>query len=286
MATPAPPSLIVHADDFGLSEAVNHGILDAHSNGVLTSTSIMAGAEAFDHAVGLSLASPSLDVGVHLTLVEEQPVLDPALIPSLLGENRRFHRHATVFTSEYFRGRISLVQVEAEFEAQIGKVLAAGLRVSHLDSHQHLHMLPGVLKVTLDLARRHGVPFVRFPRETIAPYMLRAPAGASRVAQLAVLNLFCALGEKRFAGRRTDHFVGFYHGGDLNRANLRALAARLPACGVTELMCHPGRDDPASGRAHWGYGWAAELEALTDPEVARILQRRGVSLISYRDMAS
>ncbi|HEY4713486.1 MAG TPA: ChbG/HpnK family deacetylase, partial [Aquirhabdus sp.] len=115
--------LIVHADDFGISEQVNDGILKAHLNGILTSTSIMATGAAFDHAVSISNSVPSLDVGIHLTLVEEKPLLEMRQISSLLDNNGRFYGHATIFTKKYLFGKIRIDEVVHELDAQIQKVL-------------------------------------------------------------------------------------------------------------------------------------------------------------------
>jgi hopanoid biosynthesis associated protein HpnK len=275
--------LIVHADDFGLSEAVNEGILDAHLNGVLTSTSIMASADAFGHAIAIARANDTLDIGIHLTLVEERPILDPDSIPSLVDGEGRFHRHATVFAGKYFQKKISLDDVRRELDAQIRKVLATGVRVSHIDSHQHLHMLPGVLKVALELANKHGISRVRFPREAIRPYMFRKAAGLNRVAQLAALNMFCSSGKHGFP-TSTEHFAGFYFGGSLNTENLLELVSHLPWSGTCELMCHPGHSDPSASRAHWGYRWPDELEAVKNADVSAALKARGIRLISWRDV--
>jgi predicted glycoside hydrolase/deacetylase ChbG (UPF0249 family) len=244
----------------------------------------MAGADAFDHAVAIAKANDTLDIGIHLTLVEERPILDPKTVPSLVDGEGRFHRHATVFAGKYFQKKISLDDVRRELDAQIRKVLASGVRVSHLDSHQHLHMLPGVLKITLELAREHGISRVRFPRESIRPYMFRNPAGLSRVAQLAALNMFCGAGKRDFP-TSTEHFAGFYHGGALNTKNLLDLVSHLPSSGACELMCHPGHADPSASRAHWGYRWPDELEALKNPDVVAALRARGAELISWRDLS-
>src|SRR4051812_1864993 len=101
-------SLIVNADDLGLSEAVNQGIAEAHTNGIVTSASIMANGAAFDHAVRLCQSIPSLDVGIHLTLVEEQPLLSRETIPTLVSDRERFHRHAKTFIKKYASGEIRL----------------------------------------------------------------------------------------------------------------------------------------------------------------------------------
>jgi hopanoid biosynthesis associated protein HpnK len=277
--------LIVHADDFGLSERINEGIRQAHLNGILTSASLMASGPAFEQAVGICRTVPTLDVGVHLTLVGERPVLDPQTVPTLVDERGLFPRHATVFARQYFRNKFSLPEIRAELEAQIKKVLSHGISISHLDSHQHVHMLPQLLAITVDLARQYRIPCVRFPHETVRSFMWGGPAAFSRVAQLLGLRFFCYLG-RRASIARANHFAGFFHGGKLNRENLKRVLEHLPLTGTCELMCHPGLDDPATPYGHWHYCWADELSSLTDPESADFLRRRGIKLISYRELPS
>lgn len=277
-----PLRLIVHGDDFGLSEAINEGIRCAHRHGILTSASVVAVGEAFREAVGICRTLPSLDLGIHLTLVEEKPLLPPPSVPSLLAPNGRFHRHAKVFTARYLRGQIDLQEVQLELAAQIERALATGLPVTHLDSHQHLHLLPGILEVVLELAERYGIRLVRFPTEKLASYMLQLPRGLSRVVYQLVLNVLCR--RARQWKWRTDCSLGFFFAGQLDRTNLKILIDHLPGDGTAELICHPGSHDPQSPYRHWGYHWTKELEALVDPEIRRLLQTRNVQLISYRDL--
>ena len=278
-------NLIVNADDLGLCEAVNEGIAEAHLNGIVTSASIMANGSGFDHAVRLCHSIPTLDLGIHLTLVEEEPLLNPAAIPSLVGPGGRLHQHATAFMQKYLSGGIRLGEVRSELEAQIQKVLSCGLCVSHLDSHQHLHMLPQILTMTIDLARKYNIPAIRVPRERFRPYMLRRAAGVLRVCELFVLNRFCQIG-KNMSVRRTDHFAGFCLGGRLHKKNLQTLLDHLPLTGTCELMCHPGKDDRTGSYGHWGYQWTDELRALVDPDISELLYRKGIQLISYRKLAA
>ena len=166
-SAPAPPRrpvrLVVNADDFGVSERVNSGIVHAHREGVVTATSLMAVGRAFEHAVRLARAVPDLDVGVHLTLVAERPLRPEG--SSLTGTDGRFPPGAGAFTLGWLTGRIRRADVEAEWSAQIERVLASGIRPSHLDSHQHVHVLPGLLDLARELAARYGIPFVRVPVE-------------------------------------------------------------------------------------------------------------------------
>ena len=201
--------LIVHADDFGISEQVNNGICLAHQEGILTSTSIMASGVAFEHGVNLLKQNPSLEVGIHLTLIEELPLLPKQLIPSLVGKNGLFFDHATTFIKRYLTGRIRLSEVRKEIDQQIRKVLDAGIPLSHLDSHQHIHALPGIRAVVFELAKKYGIPAVRLPSEQFHSYMLRSKGGLARLAQLFVLKVFCQIGHWRGVSS-PDYFMGFF----------------------------------------------------------------------------
>jgi hopanoid biosynthesis associated protein HpnK len=280
--------LIVHADDFGLSEAVNRAVIAAHGNGIVTATSLMAGGEAFEHAVSLAKACPTLDVGVHLTLTEQHSVAPAATVRSLVDEHGKLAPHAIRFAARYLRGEIALADVRTELDAQIRRVLDAGLAPSHLDGHQHVHVLPGIARVVADLASAYRIRAVRCPAERLRGYMIKdftarkGLAGARRVMEQLVLGGLSVLSPLR-ALRRVDGFVGFYFGGRLNEHNLRTVLEHLPPNRTIELMCHPGLDDPASRYAHWNYAWAAETAALSSPRIRELLDARGVRLIGYRD---
>jgi chitin disaccharide deacetylase len=272
--------LIVHADDFGISRRANEGIIEAHRRGIVTSTSIMASGEAFEHALDLLETTASLDVGVHLTLVDELPVLPGSEVSSLVGRDGRFHDGAAAFMKRYLRGAVSLAEVERELDAQITGVLNRGVKVSHLDSHQHLHVLPGVRRIVGQLAAKNGIRAIRHPLERPSPYMLGHPGATNRLAQLAILSAFCATA--RTAGtRQPDRFFGFFFGGKLTKANLMTVLRALPPCGICELMCHPGLVDPLSRHARWGYRWQDELDALTDRDVKEYVRAADIALVSY-----
>ena len=270
--------LIVNADDFGISEAVNRGIVEAHDRGIVTSTSIMATGPEFEHAVQLARQRPSLAVGVHLVLTEHRPLIGAAAAASLVRSDGTFEPHLKQLLKKRLRGLVSMSEVRSELDAQIRRVRAAGIAISHLDGHQHAHVLPGVARVVAELAAAHAVPAVRYPAERIRGYMLRSVKHAPRVIEQAALNFFCAsspLGRLR----RSDDFVGFYFGGRLDEANLETVLARLPARGTVELMCHPG-DEGLQAQGDWHYAWAAERDALTSPRVRELLLARGTQLVS------
>jgi hopanoid biosynthesis associated protein HpnK len=276
--------IVVHADDFGISERINDGILQAHCHGILTCASIIANGEAFGHAVALARSTPSLDIGIHLTLIEEKPLSKPADIPTLVNSHGNFHPHVTHFARRYLAGRINLQEVRKELEAQVQKVFAAGLVPSHFDSHQHVHVLPGILKIVLELSQKYGVQSIRLPREAgLLGKMRRVPF--TRVVQAMVLNAFCRMANGRIQ-RRTDSFAGFLYGGNLNKENLLNVLKHLPRHGTCEIMCHPGLEGPGSRYGHWQYHWLDELDALLDAEIKQFVHDEGIQLISWRELCS
>jgi hopanoid biosynthesis associated protein HpnK len=274
--------LIVNADDFGMTEAVNRGIVESHDRGIVTSASLMATGAAFEHAVALAKTRPNLAVGVHLTLTEQRPLTGSAAV-SLVGPDGRFAPHLVQFAGRYVRGNVVLAQVRAELDAQIRKVRDAGVVVSHLDGHQHVHVLPGIAAIVADLAAVHGIRAVRYPTERVRTYMLRNLSNARRLVEQVVLGVVCSLSPLR-ALRRSDSFVGFYYGGRLDEDNLATVLRRLPSRGTVELMCHPGGDDTRAAEGYWQYSWAAERAALTSPRIRALLTARGAQLVSYSDI--
>ncbi len=272
--------LIVNADDFGIAEAVNLGIAEAHDRGIVTSASIMATGQSFEHAVALARERPELGIGVHLVLTEQRPLAGTA-VPTLVGPDGRFAPHAVELAGRQLGARISLREVKVELDAQIRRVRAAGLAVTHFDGHQHVHVLPGIARVVAELAAAHGIAAVRYPAERVRAHMLRNPRGLKRLAEQAAVYVCCAL-SPRDGLRRSDDFVGFYFGGRLDERNLKTVLTDLLPGRTVELMCHPGQADTRADG--WRYAWAAELAALTSPRIRELLSARGVQLISYRDL--
>ena len=150
--------VIINADDFGLSPGVNRGILHAFREGILTSTTLLANPGHFDDAVALARETPELPVGVHLSVLWGPPVTDPAQVPSLLERDGRFPRSLTELARRYFLGALSLEQVRIELRHQSTKVLDTGLVPTHLDTHKHVHCLPGILEAVITLeSMNHGL---------------------------------------------------------------------------------------------------------------------------------
>ena len=258
--------LVVNADDFGFTRDVNRGIVEAHRNGILTATTLMATGAAFDDAVCLARENPALDIGVHLVLVGEPPF--PPTVAQLM--------RAVALGS---------VHIYDELIAQVRRVLDAKLQPTHLDTHKHTHLLPPVLEAVARISEECRIPWVRRPFDfpmTAAgiPWSKRATSRALTAVRSRFSRVLTSHG-----CRSTDHFAGFQITGTYGSAELVRLIHELPA-GSTEFMCHPGvcTGELRSARTRLKESREQELRALTAPEVRAALRRTGVELVSYRDL--
>jgi hopanoid biosynthesis associated protein HpnK len=272
-----PRRLIVNADDLGLDAGINAGVLRAHVEGIVTSASLSVVGAAFRHAVDRLKDVPRLSVGVHLTLVAETPVSPAESLPTL-APGGRLPGYFTVLFRRLLLGRVREEEIERELGAQVQKAFEAGVRVSHLDSHQHVHLHPTLLPIVLRVARRYDVPAVRAARRV-------RPLGGLRPALLAGFSRLAARRVRRLGLATPDVCLGLEHTGRLDEARLLRLLADLPA-GTAELVCHPGEPGEAIARRYpdWGFHWDAETAALTSPRVREVLDGSGVEVISYREL--
>jgi hopanoid biosynthesis associated protein HpnK len=284
--------LIVNADDFGLTDQVSRGILDANRQGIVTSTTLMANGLAFDTAVALSRRAPQLGVGVHLNLTEGVPVSPVWKIRSLTDRSGRFHLSPGRLLQGILTRRVDLAEVEIELRAQIDKVCRAGISPTHLDGHKHVHALPVVSETVIRLSQEFSVSCMRVPTEAAPelPGWLRS--GTSRTA--VVKQYLVGLAVSSFAWRLKDklakagllspaHFYGLSQTGFLDGPSLQDILGRLPE-GVSELMCHPGYLD--ADLVKTGTRLLAqrevEIRALTAPQAKKLVAERGIQLVTYR----
>jgi hopanoid biosynthesis associated protein HpnK len=274
--------LIVNADDWGLTPAVNRGVVRAFQDGIVTSASLLVTGSAFEDAVALARQHSNLDVGLHLVLVEERAVLGRGVLPTLVDETGRFPRTSTEFIRRAILGRISWHEVEREIAAQILLFQKTGLRLSHLNSHQHLHMFPPVFQIVRRLTRSMENVWIRNPA---GPWRKSPDTSVGRWVQRLGLNLTClsARGlQDRSRPQMPDGLYGFEVSGCLTGSALEQILRRIPH-GLYELVCHPGEDDADTQTrySHWGYHWAEELETLTTPETRMVLEEQGIVLTSF-----
>lgn len=270
-------TLVINADDFGLSTSVNAGIVEAHTHGVLTATTWLAGGDAAEEAAALARTVPQLDVGLHLALNGVLPCA-PAKVVGPLLSGPRFPPRYPPTARRLLASPAARRAAEAEWTAQYDRFRALfGRAPVHVDSHQHIALLPPLWRPFLQLARAHGVRFVRAPMEIAHLRELRGPRLFAALAMSALAWRFRR--QARQAGLRVvDHFTGFRLSGRLQTADALAVVAALRP-GVTELMVHPGASDTADG-----YARRTELDALMSPSLADALARFRIRLTRFSDL--
>jgi len=281
--------LIVNADDFGLTPGVNRAILEAHAHGVVTSATLMANAAGFDEAVRLTKSSPALSVGCHVMLVDGAPVSNPSEIPTLT-DSGKFGTRLTGFAMRAVGGSINPAEIETEVAAQVSKLQAAGIQPSHVDTHKHTHMFPQILRPLLRAAKAWGVRAVRNPFGRFAfSAVLGRPKLWKRYGELMLLNPLARsfLRSVQAEGMLTpDGSVGVAATGSLDEKLFRQIVENLPE-GTWEFVSHPGYNDAALDRVRTRLRQSREreLQILTSPAIRETIERGGIELISYRDLA-
>jgi len=251
--------LIVNADDFGRAIGVNAGILRAHRDGIVTATTLMVGGPAADDAARIARATPSLDVGVHLTLTYGRPAADPGRILSLVEADGAFPRVPAAFIG---KDRAKREEALIEYRAQHARATELlGRGPTHLDTHHWLHDEPALEWAITALAQETGAA-VR-PHDAAQRERLRA------------------------AGVRTvDRYVrDFQHEGRVDVATLERILGGI-GDGTTELGCHPGEPDGELERTSaYAALRVAELATLTDPRVCAAVERHDIALATYAALA-
>jgi len=267
--------LVVNADDFGMSPAISRGVLRAHREGIVTSTSLLGNCDDLGAARALLAEAPTLGVGVHLALVGAGPVADPATVPSLLASGGRFHARGAEFIAAWTRRRIDPADVEREFAAQVARVRDAGIKIDHLDTHHHLGFLPAVGLAVESIARRHDIGAIRSAVETPTLSWVTDPRRGIKAGVLTGLGWLTRrqLGARRHGAQSW----GYVESGRLDEVRILEIIGRLGP-GTHELICHPGEERTPF------YDYIGETAALTSAKVRRALEHRGIRLCRWGEV--
>lgn len=251
--------LHIIADDFGLAESVNNGIIFLLKEGKIDGASLMANGEAFDDAIQRLKDFSNANIGIHLVLVEEKPLTEV--------KSPKNHK---IFFIKYILGLVNLRDIKAEIEAQIDKCLAAGVKPAFINSHQHLHLLPRITNIVIDLAQKHGILRIRIVNE-----LPHGQGGIFKKTQSIFLKFLSSMAKRKIqrAGLKyNDFFIGFLSAGNLTNADIdfaKELSRKFPDK-VVELGCHPGYEDDnlRNKYRHWGcYNWQKEIEVLKNSKL-------------------
>ena len=277
-------NIIVNADDFGRHELINRAVERAFNAGCLRSATLMAGGVAFDDAINLAKRLKGLGVGIHFTLANGNPILPAKEIPSLVTEEGFFHGDYIKFLKRYLSGKISLAEIRSELAAQLERIQRAGLTLTHFDSHQHLHHVPGISEIAFDLAAAAGIRAVRVANAKLFDGELDSLGkfvGRLGLCSLAKLTAHKAH-KKIFA--TPEHFAGIVAGEAVNETFLVNLIEHMQS-GTTEVMLHPGTDNQRlQDFCQWSHDFEAELAAVTSPKVLALLAEKNISAINFANL--
>jgi chitin disaccharide deacetylase len=280
--------IIVTGDDFGLALPVNEAIAEAHQKGILTTASLMVGADSAQNAIELAKQHPSLRVGLHLTLVEGIPVLSPQIIPDLVNADGSFSTHLARTGFRFFFYPGIRKQIEAEIRAQFEAFHKTGLVLDHVNAHNHMHLHPTIMRLILKVGKDYGLKAVRLPNEQpIRSWKAARSFLASRLASSLFLGPWMGLMKillNRAHVRYNDYLFGMTDGGSMTLDLVTRFVHNLPE-GVTEFCFHPALCRCAEiNRTMPRYRHQEEFQALTSEALRKTLQRTGVQTIAFSDL--
>ena len=272
--------VIINSDDFGLTEGVNNGIIELIEAGVLTSTSVMTN---MPHYRDIIPYKDKIGVGIHLTLTEGMPVLNPTKIPTLVNENGFFYKYSVVTKKAIYR-KFSSQELVDEFSAQVQKLIDIGIKPSHIDSHESILKYPFFIPIVRKLALKYNIKGIR--TYSLRRFDLKRLLNPKRTLISIILLL-----QKRMWKNEGFHVTDKIDSLNKFGLNYREASDKLKSImddlpdGVLEIVVHPGycnEDNTPLG----GYvsEREAELQALLSEEFKKTIQNSGVSLINYNDI--
>lgn len=271
-------TIVITADDFGFSPAVNEAVERGYREGVLRSASLMVSAPAAADAIARARRMPDLRVGLHVTVVRGRPLLPAAEVPHLLAADGRFPDNLLAAALRWAFDPRARRELKREIAAQFAAFRATGLALDHVDVHNHLQLHPAVLGEVLANLRPDEPAAVRLPREP------RAQAGVAG-ALLAPWLALVAWRLRRSGRRCNDWLLGVADSGRMDEGRLLDLLERLPP-GRVELHLHPAVSrDAELAAAMPGYANEAEFAALISPRLATRLRELGLQPGGFADLA-
>lgn len=271
--------LVINADDLGLHPRIDEGIFAAHTDGVVTSASVLATGPTAAAAIRQAQKS-KLAIGLHLCLTSHLSPAAPNAEVRWLAPGGRFRSNWAELSAAWLGRLIPAEEIVTEFRAQVARVRELGADIDHLDTHQHLHLLPNMTSIIEVLAAELGVP-VRWPTERPNFTWLRHPGSAMKSAILATLSRV-----KQPRGVKRVPALGVFESGRLTERRLIRLLDRLRD-GDNEIVTHPGLDPGVVPQdPKWRYGWEEELKAVLSPRVRDAIAERGIELVTYRELST
>ncbi len=277
--------LIVNADDFGLSPEVNAGIIRAHRDGILRSASLMVAEPAARAAADLARDHPALDVGLHAVVCRGRSILDASRLGAAVGESGAFIDSPVGAGMRYYFDRSMRTAMTDELRAQIERHLELVGYLNHIDGHLNFHVHPLFADILVDLAVEYKVSCIRLPRERVMTTLrLRRDHAPRKLVESVIFRTLSRRTRRMMTARgltSTDALFGLHQSGHLSEDYVVGVLDRIRA-GTTELYFHPAADIggvPPAAAAQ------LEVEILTSPRVREAIDRNGIELITFADLA-
>ena len=275
--------IIINADDFGLCDGVNEAVTQAHSDGVLTSATIMTNMPAADEAVKIAKKLPTLGVGVHLNLTEGRPISKDSCVNRLLNADGRFAYSPLILSFMSLARNEIRKAIRTELAAQIQWVVDRGLKPTHLDSHKHIHAFPALFSVICQLARRFGISAIRWtfePKElSRIPWPLTSEGGRARALKVRIMAKLNRLQNRDFL--KNDAILGIAHTGKID-VNFFKAVALYNSVAIAEVMTHPGFVDGLDpDKTRLIHQRKVELDALCSEKTKQYFDDAGIELVHY-----
>ncbi len=281
--------VIITGDDFGLALPVNEAIAEAHERGILTTASLMVGEKFFQDAAERARRHPSLRVGLHLTLVEGHPVSPPETIPDLVNKHGMFSEHLARAGFRFFFHPGIRSQLEKEIRAQFEAYCQTGLKLDHVNAHNHMHLHPTLLRLLLKVGRDYGMKAVRVPNEPpVRCWRASKTSLGPKIASWIFLFPWLSLMKHSLRTahiRYNDFFFGMAHSGAMTLGLALRILDGLPD-GTTELCFHPAtRRSLETDRSMPEYRHEEEYQALISEPLNRAVHGAGIQTIAFSDLS-
>lgn len=238
--------LIINADDYGYTEAVNEGIISAYKNGIVSSCTIMANMPGFEHGIKLIKENPGLKCGVHMTLTCYKPLLDNH--KTIVDEQGYFYKRAT----DDVLDKMDLEEVYNEFCAQIEKIKKSGINITHLDSHHHVHGLKKLQTVIEKIVDEYNIP---------------------------IRGAF----EYESDLQNTISLLDSFYGKNVNKDYFKKNINEIKKYEVCDLMCHPSFvDEFLLNSTSYATQRQKEHDILISKEVKEFLKENKIQIVNYK----
>ncbi len=275
--------IIINADDFGLCQSVNKAVAQAHTDGVLTSATVMANMPAAREAIDIAKKLPNLGVGVHLNIFEGHALSTDKLVHCLLDSKGQFALSPSKLALLSLGTSTIKNAVRIEFAAQIQWAIDNGLRPTHIDSHKHIHSFPVIFPMVCELAGQFGISAIRFTYEPgkvcQTPWPLPGKGGRKRAWLIRHMARINRLQNSSFL--KTKAVLGIAHTGKVDVDFFKAVTL-YNSTEIVEVMTHPGYIDGLyADRTRLIEQRKLELDALCSDKTRQYFKAAEIELIHY-----